>query len=69
MLMHSLKNPFVTPAGKPLVDTVPLAVVSRKQPPLGSTSAHPKECFDEPAAITLFSEVDVRTGAKKLEDL
>jgi hypothetical protein len=69
MLMYSLEDTLVAPAGKPLVDTVPFAAIARKQPLLGTTLAHPKECFDEPAATTLLSNVEIWTGAKKREDL
>jgi hypothetical protein len=69
ILMCSLKDTLVTQAGKPLADTIPLAALFRKQSSLGSTIGHPKECFDEPAVITLVFNVNFWTGTKGLQDL
>jgi hypothetical protein len=52
VLVHSLEDALATPAGESFVDTVPVAVLLGKQPPLGSTPAHPKKSFDESAALS-----------------
>jgi hypothetical protein len=69
VLAHSLKNSLGTPAGESFVDAVPIAVLFRKQSPLGTAPTHPKHCFDEAAAIALLSDIQVWAGAKELDDL
>lgn len=59
MLMHPFPDTLVAPADKPLIDTVPPAVLGWQQPPGSSTASYPKDGFDEAAAFGLLSNIEI----------
>jgi hypothetical protein len=67
VLMHSFPDTLLTPAGKPLVDGVPVAVGFRQQAPLGAATGHPEDGFDEASALGFVANVNIWTGAQELE--
>jgi hypothetical protein len=67
VVMHSFPDALLTPAGKPLVEGVPVAVGCRQQAPLGAATGHPEDGFAEASALGFVAHVDVWTGAQELE--
>ena len=61
MLMHPFPDTLVAPADKPLIDTVPPAVLGWQQPPGSSTASYPKDGFDEEATFGFLSSVNIWT--------
>jgi hypothetical protein len=57
MLMHIFPYLVLAPAGKAFVDAVPVALVFRKQAPLGSAAQDPQDGFDELPAVCLLTSV------------
>ena len=45
--VHLCEDPFITPPGKPLVEGVPIAIGGWQKSPLGTTTSHPQDSFDE----------------------
>ena len=66
MLMHPFPDALVGPTGKSFVDAIPLAVLAGQQSPLGAAASHPKDGFDEQAAFSLLSSVDIWALIKEL---
>ena len=60
MLMHIFPNPMIAPARKALVDTIPVAVLFRKQAPLGSAAGDPQHSFQEKTAVSLLAGIGSR---------
>lgn len=69
MLMHTLPDIFVTPAGKPFVYTVPVAVPFWQQSPLSTAAGEPQDRFDESTAMGFLTDVYAGAGAQELENL
>ena len=69
MLVHSLPDTPVAPSGKAFVDSVPLAVLRRKQSPLSTRSGDPENGFDESFAAIFLSDVYVRAFPQEVENL
>ena len=67
--MHSFPNALFTPAGKPLVDAVPFAVLRREQPPLSAASGDPKDTFDKASAFGFLPCVHIWTTTQELQNL
>jgi hypothetical protein len=59
MLMHLFPDPFLTPACKAFIDTVPGTVMLRQQSPLGTATSYPEDCFDEAPAVGFLAHIDV----------
>lgn len=55
MLMHIGPHLVLTPARKAFIDGVPIALVFRKQTPLGSAAQDPQNRFHELPAIGFLS--------------
>jgi hypothetical protein len=51
MMMHIFPNAMLAPACKTLVDAIPIAVLSRQQTLLRSTTGDPQDAFQEGTAI------------------
>ena len=68
MMMHSFPDPFITPAGKPLVDAVPFAIPLGQQSPLSTAASHPEHAFNEAAAISFLTDVHLWATTQELED-
>ena len=58
MLMQIIPDVVVTPAGKALVNCVPLTVFFRQKPPLGPAAGDPQHSFDEKTAFFIGSCID-----------
>ena len=59
VLMHSLPDTLHAPAGEPLVDAVPSAILGWEQSPLGATSGDPKDTFDEASALGFLPHIHI----------
>jgi hypothetical protein len=68
MLVHPLPYTFLTPAGKALVDAVPVAITLRQQSPLGAAAANPQHCLYEASALGFLTYVHVWAGAQELKN-
>ncbi len=68
MLMHSFPDALITPAGKPLVDAVPFAVLFGQQSPLSAAAGHPEHPLNEAAAGGFWADVYLRTITEELKD-
>ena len=68
MVMHPFPDAFITPAGKPLVDAVPVAVAFGQQSPLGAATGDPENPFHKPAAVRFLAHIHVRAGTQELKD-
>ena len=69
VLMHLLPDLVVAPAGKALVNAVPLTIFSRQQAPLTATPCDPKYALDKPAALNGITNVSAGTITQKGDDL
>lgn len=65
VLQHLFPNAVVTPAGKPLVDAVPLAVLLWEQAPLRAAAVYPEHGFQEAAALGFVADIDARIIAQE----
>ena len=68
VLVHSFPDTFLTPAGEPLVDAVPVAIGCWQQAPLGAAAGHPEDGFHKTPAIGFPPNVNVRARAQESED-
>jgi hypothetical protein len=66
MLQHSFPHPVVTPAGKPLIHTIPVPVLGGQQAPLRSTPVNPDYPFDKKAALGFLSNIGAWVGLQKI---
>ena len=62
VLMHSIPDTLHAPAGEPLVDTVPSAILRWEQSPLGTRPRDPHDTFDKAAAISFVPHIHIRTA-------
>jgi hypothetical protein len=69
MLMHLFPDFVVAPARESLVDAVPVAVRIWQQSPLSTAPGDPQHAFDETTTVGFFANIDMSTGAQKLEYL
>jgi hypothetical protein len=67
VMMHSFPDAFLAPAGKPLVDGVPVAIGLGQQSPGGAAAGHPEDSFNEAPTLGRVANVDIWTGLEKLE--
>lgn len=65
--MHWVPNILITPAGKPFVDAIPMAVLCWQQPPLRSAAGDPEDAFDETATPVLLADIHFRAGPQELQ--
>jgi hypothetical protein len=68
MLVHACPDIFVAPAGKAFVDTVPVAILRRQQPPLGAAAGDPENSFEKATALGFLAHVHAWTGTQKRKD-
>ncbi len=57
MLMHVFPDVVFAPAGKTLVDAVPLAILLRQQAPLGSAARDPQHGFQEKPTLGFLAGI------------
>jgi hypothetical protein len=69
MLVHSLPDATVAPAGEAFVDGVPVAILGRQQSPLRSGAIHPQHALDKPLAFRRVANVHVRAIPQELQNL
>jgi hypothetical protein len=69
MLMQVFPDALVAPAGKPLVDAVPVAIPRWQLAPLGTAAHDPMNSLQEVTARLFCSRIHARTLAKKLVQL
>ena len=69
VLMHSMPYTLLAPAGEPLVDTVPSAILRREQSPLSTASGDPKDTFDKAEAFGFLPHVHIWTTTQELQYL
>ena len=60
-MKHLFPDAFVSPTGESFIDTVPIPVFGRKQPPLGAGAVNPQHSLDKSLAIFFLS--DIQAGA------
>jgi hypothetical protein len=68
MLMHQFPDTPVGPAGKPFVHAVPVSILGREEPPLGTGTVHPQHRLDETLAFRFLTNVQVGTTTQELEN-
>ena len=59
VLMHSLPDALHLPAGEPLVDAVPSAILGWEQSPLGARPGDPQDTFDKAAAFSFLPHIHI----------
>ena len=59
VLMHSLPDTLVAPAGEPLVDAVPSAILGWEQSPLGAGPGDPQDTFDKAPAFSFRPHIHI----------
>ena len=59
VLMHSLPDTLHAPAGEPLVDAVPSAILGWEQSPLGTGPGDPKDTIDKAAAFIFLTHIHI----------
>jgi hypothetical protein len=69
MMMHLFPDIVIVPAGKPLVDTIPLAITLRQLAPLGSGTHDPVHSLNEALTLGFFTGVNARALAEELVNL
>ena len=60
VLMHIFPDVMVAPAGKTLIDRVPVAIFFGQKAPLGPTAGGPEHAFPEKTAIFFLPDVHAR---------
>jgi len=66
VLMHFVPDILISPAGKPFVDAIPIALLFWQQAPLGPTAADPEHTFDKTATLVFLTDINVGTGLQEL---
>ena len=56
-MKHLFPDAFVSPTGESFIDTVPIPVFGRKQPPLGAGAVNPQNGLDKSLAIFFLSDI------------
>jgi hypothetical protein len=69
VLMHIIPDIMFTPAGKTLVNRVPLAIIVGHKPLLRSAAGDPEDAFDKKSAIRLGPSVDMVVFLQEKVDL
>ena len=59
VLMHSLPDTLEAPAGEPLVDAVPSAILGWEQSPLGTGPGDPQDTFDKTATLSFLPHIHI----------
>lgn len=67
ILMHFVPDILISPASKPFVDAIPVAVLLRQQAPLGPAATDPEHAFDKSATLVFLTDINVRTGLQELK--
>jgi len=68
MLVQAGPDTLVTPAGKAFVDTIPVAILHRQQPPLGAAAGDPEHSFEKAPALRFLAHIYTWTGTQKRKD-
>jgi hypothetical protein len=68
MEMHPLPNAFITPAGKALINAVPIAIACWQQSPLSTATGDPEHPLDEASAGVFLAHIYVGARTQELED-
>ena len=68
VLVHFVPDVPVTPAGKALVDAIPVAIFLRQLAPLSAGAQDPVDAFDESPTISFFSGINAGILVQKLID-
>ena len=69
MCKQTIPNADVAPAGKPFVDTVPVAIRGREFTPLSPTVRNPEHRFDKAPTLQRLAEVDPAARMQKARKL
>ena len=59
VVKHSLPNVLLAPAGEPLADAVPFAILGRKQSLLSTGPGDPQDTFDKAAAFSFLPHIHI----------
>jgi hypothetical protein len=62
-------HPIVTPAGKSLVDAVPVTILGWQQSPLGATAGYPHYAFHKATTLSFVGYVHVRASSQNARHL
>jgi len=62
---HALPHTLLTPAGEAFVDTIPVAILTGEEAPLGSRAINPQHGFEEATAGGIISNIDMGVTPKK----
>jgi len=66
---HTFPNTLLAPPGKPFVDAVPMAVLSRQQSPLGTTAAYPQHGFNKTTTdVFVLTNISMRVFSQKIQN-
>ena len=68
MLKHLFPDAFVSPTGESFIDTVPIPVFGRKQPPLGAGAVNPQHSLDKSLAIFFLSDIQAGAATQEIEN-
>ena len=69
VLMHIFPDVMVAPAGKTLIDRVPVAIFFGQKAPLGPTAGGPEHAFHEKTAIFFLPGVHARMFLQEKIDI
>jgi len=67
ILMHFVPDILISPAGKPFIDAIPVAILLWQQAPLGPAAADPEHAFDKTATLVFLTHINARTDPQKLK--
>ena len=68
VLIHILPDLMLAPAGKTLIDAVPVAIFFRQKAPLGAAAGDPEHVFDVKTASSFFPGIDPGMVLQEKED-
>lgn len=68
ILQHITPDTVVTPAGEPLVDVVPGAVLLGQHAPLGAGTVNPDDRFQKATALLLVPDIGARMRSQECPD-
>ena len=67
-MKHLFPDAFVSPTGESFIDTVPIPVFGRKQPPLGTGAVNPQHSLDKSLAIFFLSDIQAGAATQEIEN-
>jgi hypothetical protein len=65
VLKQLMPDTALFPAGIPFIDTIPFAIGSGQQAPLGAAASHPEHRFDKAAALEFVADIEAGTGLQE----